>query len=72
MFKMNFALLAILNYFIVYTCAKNQARKFVYTEKFQGLPKISDFRLEEESLPELKNGGKRCFNFIIIFLKKFD
>lgn len=67
MFKMNFALLAILNCFILYTCAKHQARKFVYTEKFQGLPKLSDFRLEEESLPELKDGGKRCFSFVINF-----
>lgn len=57
MFKMNFILSIILNCFIVYASAKIQAKKFVYAEKFEGLPKITDFQLEEETLPELKDGG---------------
>ena len=55
---MHFILSIILNCFIVYASAKIQAKKFVYAEKFEGLPKITDFQLEEETLPELKDGGK--------------
>lgn len=35
-----------------------QAKKFVYAKRFDGLPKISDFKLESETLPALKDGGK--------------
>lgn len=34
------------------------AKKFVYIRRFVGEPKPSDFRLEEETLPPLKDGGK--------------
>lgn len=33
------------------------AKKFVYVKRFVGEPKPTDFRLEEETLPELKDGG---------------
>lgn len=51
----------ILSCFIAYTCGNHQAKKFVYAKKFQGLPKTSDFGLEEEILPELKDGGEYIF-----------
>lgn len=35
-----------------------QAKKFIYTKRFDGLPKLTDFRLEEETLPALSDGGK--------------
>lgn len=35
-----------------------KAKKFIYAARFDGLPKISDFRLEEETLDELKDGGQ--------------
>lgn len=34
------------------------AKKFIYAKRFEGLPKVTDFRLEEEILPDLKDGGK--------------
>lgn len=34
-----------------------QARKFIFAKRFDGLPKLTDFRLEEEPLPELQDGG---------------
>lgn len=34
-----------------------QAKKFIYAKRFEGMPKISDFTLEEETLPELSDGG---------------
>lgn len=34
-----------------------KAKKFIFATKFDGLPKVTDFRLEEETLPELKDGG---------------
>lgn len=34
------------------------AKKFVYVSKFVGEPKLSDFKLEEEQLPDLKDDGK--------------
>lgn len=33
------------------------AKKFVYVKRFVGEPKPTDFRLEEETLPELKDEG---------------
>lgn len=67
MFEMNFILSIILNCFIAHASSKLQAKKFVYVEKFEGLPKITDFKLEEETLPELKDGGKWCLNIRIKF-----
>ena len=34
-----------------------QAKKWIYAKRFEGLPKVTDFRLEKETLPELKDGG---------------
>lgn len=34
-----------------------KAKKIIFAKRFDGLPKVTDFRLEEETLPELKNGG---------------
>lgn len=34
-----------------------QAKKFIFAKRFEGLPKITDFRLEEETLPALNDGG---------------
>lgn len=33
-----------------------QAKKFIYAKRFESMPKITDFRLEEETLPELNEG----------------
>lgn len=41
-----------------------QAKKFIFAKRFEGMPKISDFRLEEESLPELKDGGELFIKLI--------
>lgn len=32
------------------------AKKFVYVKEFEGEPKLTNFQLVEEELPELKNG----------------
>lgn len=34
-----------------------QAKKFIFAKRFDGMPKLSDFRLEEETLPALEDGG---------------
>lgn len=36
-----------------------QAKKFVYAKKSEGEPKLTDFKLVTEDLPELKDRGKR-------------
>lgn len=36
-----------------------KAQKFIYNKRFVGEPKLTDFTLEEEELPALKDGGKR-------------
>lgn len=36
-----------------------QSKKFVYVKRFDGVPKLTDFRLEEETLPELQDGGNK-------------
>lgn len=46
-----------------------QAKKFIYAKRFDGLPKLSDFKLEEEALPELKDGGNVKFATILFFIK---
>lgn len=33
-----------------------KAKKFIFAKRFEGMPKISDFQLEEETLPELNDG----------------
>lgn len=38
--------------------SKVKAQKYVLTKYFQGEPKKSDFKIVEEELPELKEGGK--------------
>ena len=35
-----------------------KAKKFLYKTPFVGEPKVSDFELVEEQLPELKENGK--------------
>lgn len=42
-----------------------QAKKFIYAKRFEGMPKVTDFRLEEETLPELNDGG--LFRFLQFF-----
>lgn len=37
---------------------KIKGQKYVLTKYFQGEPKKSDFKIVEEELPELKDGGK--------------
>jgi hypothetical protein len=39
--------------------ASTVARKFVMATKFQGLPKLSDFKIVEEPIAALKNEGVR-------------
>lgn len=34
-----------------------QAKKIIFAKRFEGMPKVTDFRLEEENLPALKDGG---------------
>lgn len=34
-----------------------EARRFVFVKRFNGMPKVTDFRLEEVALPFLKDGG---------------
>lgn len=47
----------------------NRTKRFVYAKRFEGLPKITDFQLVEEDLPELKDGGK-CQLFSIQYSEK--
>ena len=35
-----------------------KAKKFLYVTPFKGEPKVTDFQLVEEELPELKENGK--------------
>lgn len=35
-----------------------EAKRIVYASKFDGEPKLDNFRLEVETLPELTDGGK--------------
>lgn len=35
-----------------------KAKKFVYATAFQGEPKVTDFQLVEEDLPDLKDNGE--------------
>lgn len=38
--------------------AKMLSRVYVLKHPFQGLPKVSDFEVVEEKIPELNDGGK--------------
>lgn len=40
-----------------------KAQKFVYAKHFQDEPKLSDFDLQHEELPELSEGGKILSTF---------
>jgi len=38
------------------------AKKFVLAQRLQGAPKVSDYKIVEETLPALKDGGNaHCF-----------
>ena len=37
-----------------------EAKKIVLVKKFEGVPKVTDFRLVEERLPPLNEGGGLC------------
>lgn len=41
-----------------------RAKKYVFKKYFEGEPKATDFLLEEEELPDIKDGG------LLIFLYK--
>lgn len=34
-----------------------QAKKFILSKRLDGMPKIDDFVLEEETLPDVDDGG---------------
>jgi NADPH-dependent curcumin reductase CurA len=41
------------------------AKKFIYASRFHGEPKLDNFRLEEEDLPALQDGGNYWHEIII-------
>lgn len=46
--------------YLVFLLVKNmvvKAKKFLYVKQFDGEPKITDFELVEEVLPDIKDGG---------------
>lgn len=43
--------------FSVNTAVMVKAKKFIYKTPFVGEPKVSDFELVDEDLPELKENG---------------
>lgn len=34
-----------------------RTKKLIYAKQFESLPKLTDFRIDDEDLPELKDGG---------------
>lgn len=40
-----------------------KSKNLIYAKQFDGMPKLTDFRIEEENLPALKDGG------LIIFMR---
>lgn len=38
-----------------------QAKKFIFANRFDGMPKVDDFVLEEETLPDVLDGGLLSF-----------
>lgn len=47
---------------------KVKAHKYVLTKYFEGEPKKSDFKIVEEELPELKEGGTYLLKYIQVML----
>lgn len=41
-----------------------KAKKFIYAESFRNEPTLANFKLEEEDLPELENGGKNLLKLL--------
>lgn len=37
-----------------------QAKRLILAKRYDGLPKITDFKLEEVTLPALNDGGLCC------------
>lgn len=44
---------------------KIQASTWILRQHFEGFPKLSDFEIKQEELPELKDGGKKTFAPIV-------
>lgn len=42
----------------IFFCKMTRADKFVYVQRFAGEPKLSDFKIISEELPELEDNGK--------------
>lgn len=38
-----------------------EAKKIIYAKRFDGLPKLGDFKLEKEILPALNDGGSSLY-----------
>lgn len=57
MMKLNILASVIAKRFYSSRSNKIIANKYVLTKYFQGEPKKSDFKIVEEELPELKDGG---------------
>lgn len=43
-----------------------KAKKLIFAKHFEGTPKTTDFRLEEEILPELNDGGSIFLIFSLL------
>lgn len=48
-----------------------KARKYVFVKQFEGLPKATDLKLEEEELPPIKDGGTTKFLIFNLTYKFF-
>ena len=48
-----------------------RAKYWIKAQNFSGQPKPEDFKLVEEELPELKNGGKTFFPIELLLGKTF-
>lgn len=46
----------VLNFFYLFTMVN--AKKFLYKSPFKGEPKVTDFQLVKEELPDLQENGK--------------
>lgn len=42
-----------------------KAQKFIYAKEFDGEPKLTDFELQDEELPDINDGGKYAFDFVV-------
>lgn len=45
--------------------AMTEAKKIIYAKRFDGLPKLGDFKLEKEILPALNDGGKKVVQCLV-------